>query len=149
MHRGLMAWWIWILVGLGLLTLEMLTPGGFFVFFFGLSALVVGAAVGFELGGPTWFQWLLFSVLSIGSVFLFRRRLLALLKAREGGSVGVETLVGEVATLLDDLSPGAVGKAELRGTAWNVRSEEPLLLPRGQRCRVQRVEGLTLWVKAE
>lgn len=144
-----MAWWIWILLGLGLLTLEMLTPGGFFVFFFGLSALVVGAAVGFEWGGPIWFQWLLFSVLSIGSVFLFRRRLVALLRAREGGSVGVETLVGEVATLLDDLAPGVVGKAELRGTAWSVRNEGLQPLSRGQRCRVQRVEGLTLWITAE
>ena len=144
-----MSWWIWIVLGLGLLTLEILTPGGFFVFFFGLAALVVGAAVALGAGGPAWLQWLLFSVLSIGSVFLFRRRLVAALKAREGGSVGVETLVGEVATLVDDLAPGSVGKAELRGTAWSVRSEEPRLLPRGQRCRVQRVEGLTLWVKAE
>ena len=144
-----MAWWIWILLGLGLLALEMLTPGGFFVFFFGLAALVVGAAVGGGLGGPDWLQWLLFSVLSIGSVFLFRGRLVAALKAREGGTVGVETLVGEVATLADDLAPGGVGKAELRGTAWNVRAEEPRPLQRGQRCRVQRVEGLTLWVKAE
>jgi hypothetical protein len=144
-----MSWWIWILLGLGLLTLEILTPGGFFVLFFGLSALVVGAAVALGTGGPAWLQWLLFSVLSIGSVFLFRRRLVALLKAREGGTVGVETLVGEVATLVDDLAPGGVGRAELRGTVWSVRSEEPRLLPRGQRCRVQRVEGLTLWVKAE
>jgi membrane protein implicated in regulation of membrane protease activity len=144
-----MTWWIWILLGLALLALEMVTPGGFFVFFFGLAALVVGAAVGCELGGPDWFQWMLFSVLSIGSVFLFRSRLVAALKAREGETVGVETLVGEVATLADDLAPGGVGKAELRGTAWIVRTEEPRPLPRGQRCRVQRVEGLTLWVKAE
>lgn len=144
-----MAWWIWILLGLGLLTLEMLTPGGFFVLFFGLSALVVGAAVGCGLSSTDWFQWLLFSALSIGSVFLFRGRLVAALKAREGGSVGIETLVGEVATLVDDLAPGSVGKAELRGTVWSVRTEEPRPLPRGQRCRVQRVEGLTLWVKAE
>ena len=137
------------MLGLGLLTLEMLTPGGFFVFFFGLSALVVGAAVGLELGGPPWFQWLLFSALSISSVFLFRKRLVAALKAREGGTVGVETLVGEVATLVDDLAPGGLGKAELRGTAWSVRTAEPRQLQRGQRCRVERVEGLTLWVKAE
>lgn len=144
-----MAWWIWILMGLGLLALEMLTPGGFFVFFFGLSALVVGAAVGCGLGGPDWVEWLLFSILSIGSVFLFRGRLVAALKAREGGTVGVETLVGEVATLLDDVAPGGLGKAELRGTAWSVRTVEPRQLQRGQRCRVERVEGLTLWVKAE
>ena len=144
-----MAWWIWILVGLVLLGLEMLTPGGFFVFFFGLAALIVGGAVGFGLSGPVWFQWLLFSALAIASVAFVRSRLLAWFKSREGRTVGVETLVGEVATLLDELEPGSVGKAELRGTAWNVRSQEAGVLLRGQRCRVQRVDGLTLWVKAE
>jgi membrane protein implicated in regulation of membrane protease activity len=144
-----MDWWVWLVLGLALLAVEMLTPGGFFVFFFGLSALVVGAAVGCGLGGPTWLQWLLFSVLSLGSVLFLRRRVLAWFHSREGQSVGVESLVGEAATLLEDLAPGSVGKAELRGTAWTVRSEESRPLSRGQRCRVQRVEGLTLWLRAE
>jgi inner membrane protein len=144
-----MTWWTWILLGLALLGLEMLTPGGFFLLFFGLSALVVGGVVGLALGGPAWLPWLLFSVLSITSVLFLRTHVLAWFQSREGQSVGVENLVGEAATLLADLAPGAVGKAELRGTAWNVRSEEARPLPRGQRCRVQRVEGLTLWVSAE
>ena len=50
---------------------------------------------------------------------------------------------------LEDLPPGAVGKAELRGTAWSARHEGPETLPRGRRCRVQRVEGLMLFVQAE
>ena len=144
-----MTWWTWILLALALLGLEMLTPGGFFLFFFGLSALVVGGAVALGLGGPSWFPWLLFSVLSITSVLLLRTRVLAWFQSREGQSVGLENFVGASATLLADLAPGAVGKAELRGTAWNVRSEEARPLPRGQRCRVQRVAGLTLWVTAD
>jgi inner membrane protein len=142
-----MEWWIWIFLGLVLLGLEMLTPGGFFVLFFGLAALLVGGAVGVGLGGPPWLQWLLFSVLSMSAVLFLRSRVLAWFKAGEGQAVGVETLVGEVATLLADLAPGAVAKVELRGTVWSARSDAPL--PRGQRCRVRRVEGLTLWVEAE
>ena len=30
-----MDWWLWVLLGLGLLALEMATPGGFFALFFG------------------------------------------------------------------------------------------------------------------
>ncbi len=61
----------------------------------------------------------------------------------------MDTLVGEVATLTDDLAAGAVGKAELRGTTWTVlnRGEGPLA--RGQRCRVVAVDGLTLQVRGE
>jgi membrane protein implicated in regulation of membrane protease activity len=143
-----MTWWAWVLVGLGLLGIEVLTPGGFFVLFFGLAALVVGALAGLGLHGPPWLQWLLFSVLAVSSLLLFRRRLLERLRAAGDGAM-TGGLIGDVAVLLDDLPPGAVGKAELRGTAWSVRHDGPAPLPRGHRCRVERVEGLTLHVKPE
>jgi membrane protein implicated in regulation of membrane protease activity len=142
-----MAWWVWLLAGLGLLGFELLTPGGFFILFFGLGALIVGALAGLGLTEPVWLQWLLFSLLSVGSLLLFRRRLLAWLQSPEArAAVG---LVGDVAVLLDDVPPGAVGKAELRGTAWSVRHDGPETLARGRRCRVERVDGLTLHVRPE
>jgi len=143
-----MDWWLWILLGLTLLVLEILTPGGFFVLFFGIAALIVGATVGLGAGGPGWFQGVLFSALSILSLLFFRGPLLARFNSHEHKTSTVDTLVGEVAVLLEDLPPGAVGKAELRGSAWNAQSEEERHLGKGQRCRVQRVEGLTLWVRA-
>jgi len=142
-----MAWWVWILAGLGLFGLEMLTPGGFFVFFFGLAAIVVGALAGLGLTAPVWLQWLLFSLLSVCSLILFRRRLLGQPPPARGSAVG--SLVGDVAVLLDDLPPGAVGKAELRGSAWSVRHDGPDTLVRGRRCRVEQVDGLTLRVRPE
>jgi len=45
-----MAWWLWLVLGLALLASEAFTPGTFFVFFFGLSAIAVGLAVWL---GPT------------------------------------------------------------------------------------------------
>ena len=143
-----MAWWVWALAGLGLLAVEVLTPGGFFVLFFGLAALVVGLLVAIGVGGPPWVQWLMFSVLSVVSLLMFRRRLIDYFKAGETG-VGVETLIGEAGVLLDDSAPGALGKAELRGTVWTVRNADTRALPRGRRVRVERVEGLTLWVRGE
>ena len=60
-----------------------------------------------------------------------------------------ETMVGEVAILTEDLDPGGVGRAELRGTTWTVRPSGAGSFRRGDRCRVDRVDGLTLWVKPE
>jgi len=39
------------------------------------------------------------------------------------------------------------GKAELRGTAWNARNVGDTPIAESQRCRVERVDGLTLWVR--
>jgi membrane protein implicated in regulation of membrane protease activity len=142
-----MTWWLWVLVGFGLLGLEALTPGGFFVLFFGLAAVLVGLLDSLGLAGPDWLQWLLFSLLSVGSLMLFRGRLVERLGMPGAAEVG--GLVGNVAVLLDDLPPGAVGKAELRGTAWSVRHEGADTLPRGRRCVVDRVDGLMLHVRPE
>lgn len=145
----MLTWWLWVVLGLGLMLLEILTPGGFFVLFFGVAAVVVGVLVGLNMGGPAWFQWLLFSLVSILSLLLFRGRLLAKFQFQEPrADKKIDTLVGEVVVLLDDLPPGAVGKAELRGTAWNAQNGSEQFLQKGQRCRVQRVEGLTLWIRA-
>lgn len=144
-----MAWWLWILLGLALLAFEALTPGGFFTLFFGIGAIVVGLLAAAEVGGPPWVQWLLFSFVSIVSLVLFRRRLQRWMESRPPVQDPVDSLVGASAVLLDDLLPGDVGKAELRGSSWTVRTDAPTTIPKGTRCRVERADGLTLWVRPE
>jgi inner membrane protein len=143
-----MAWWLWVLLGFGLLACELLTPGGFFFLFFGFGAVVVGAIVWAGLAEPVWMQWLLFSVISLVFLVPLRGRLLRRMGSDEHGA-SVDSLVGQLAVLLDDLSPGEMGKAELRGTAWNARNGDQRALRRGQRGKVTRVDGLTLWLQAE
>jgi len=94
-------------------------------------------------------EWLLFSAISIVSLLLFRKPLLEWMKRREPPRAAVDSLIGETAVLTEDLPAGGVGKAELRGTSWNVRAREGTGLPRGQRTKVERVDGLTLWVRVE
>lgn len=73
-----MEWWMWVLVGLLLLLVELVTPGGFYFIFFGIGAVVVGVLAGLGAGGLVWFQFLLFSILSLVSLWLFREKLLKL-----------------------------------------------------------------------
>lgn len=143
-----MTWWIWILAGLGVLLLELITPGGFYFLFFGAAALVVGVLAGLGIG-PDWLLWLVFSVLSVGSLLVFRGPLLRKLKAGESGAHAVDSLIGQSVVITEDAAAGGLGKAELRGTVWNVQNAgaEPLAV--GRRCRVLRVDGLKLVVQAE
>jgi membrane protein implicated in regulation of membrane protease activity len=144
-----MPWSLWILLGFVLLAMELATPGGFFIAFFGVAALVVGLLTGLSVIETIWLQWVLFSALSVVSVLVFRKPLLGWMKRREPALPAVDSLVGEAALLTEDLAPGGIGKAELRGASWSVRSREEKGLRQGQRCRVEQVEGLTLWVRAE
>jgi hypothetical protein len=141
-------WWIWILLGLGLLVVEVVTPGGFYVLFFGVGALVVGVLAGLGAAGPDWMQWLLFSVVSVVSLLLLRGRLLKRMEVRSE-LPPLDTLEGEIAVPAEDLAPGAIGKAELRGTAWTAQNVGDRPLAHGQRARVVRVDGLMLKLRAE
>jgi membrane protein implicated in regulation of membrane protease activity len=142
-----MAWWIWVLAGLVLLVAEVATPGGFFAVFFGAGAILVGALKGVGWDGPAWAEWLVFTVLSILSLAFFRDPLMRRFNLKSGKPV--DRMEGEAALVTDEVSPGGVGKAELRGATWTARTSGTATLPRGQRCRVDRVEGLTLWLRAE
>lgn len=143
-----MVWWLWVLLGLGLLALEMATPGGFFALFFGVSALVVGVLVGAGAGGPGWLQWLLFSLISVAALFTLRRPLQSRLSAGVSG-LPVDSLLASTAVALEELPAGTIGKVELRGSAWSARNNSDRTLAKGQRCTVEKVEGLMLWVRAE
>jgi membrane protein implicated in regulation of membrane protease activity len=144
-----MTWWLWLAVGLLLVGFELAAPGGFFIIFFGVGALAVGVLAAAGLGGPLWTQGLLFSVLSIVSLLLFRNPLLRRMRVTETSSPAMDTLAGELAIPLEDLAPGAVGRAELRGSVWQARNGGSQPIGKGQRCRVLRAEGLMLWIQPE
>ena len=143
-----MIWWAWLLLGFALLGGEVLTPGGFYLLFFGLGALVVGVLGVTGVLLPAWAQWLLFSALSIVATLLFRKPLLARLEASTPRRSSAE-LTGEIAVPTAPIAPGSVGRAELRGTVWSARNGSPTELPAGQRCRVVRVDGLQLVLEPE
>jgi membrane protein implicated in regulation of membrane protease activity len=141
-------WWHWLVLGLVLVIAEMASAGGFYIIFFGVGALIVGVLSAFGLAGPVWMQLLLFAVISVAGLVLFRGRLLKSFQP-DAQAPAVDTLVGEIAVVAEDVGAGGVGRVELRGTAWSARSATGASLARGARCRVTRVDGLMLYVEPE
>ncbi len=143
-----MDWWIWMLLGLGLLVAELTMPSGLYFLFFGISAVLVGALVGLDVALTVWMQWLLFSVLAIGALLVLRKPLKARLNLGPKEH-DIDTLVGEVAIVTEDIPVSGAGQVQFRGSPWTAKQVGDVSLTRGQRCRVERVEGLTLWVRPE
>ena len=143
-----MVWWIWVLAGFALLVFELVSPGGFYVFFFGSGALAVGLLAALGVAETLWLQGLLFAALSVVSLLCFRRPILNKMQAN-APSGEVDTLVGASAVAQGEIEPGGRGKVELRGSTWNARNSGETPLGRDQSCLVERVEGLTLWVRPD
>jgi membrane protein implicated in regulation of membrane protease activity len=144
-----MLWWFWITLGLILAMLELAVPTSFFLLFFGLSGAVVGFLTLFGLAGTASVQVLLFSVLSVLSLLLLRGPLLRRVHRDDWMRRPVDALTEDIATTLEEIAPGSIGRVELRGTAWSARNAGAGVLSKGQRCAVQRVDGLTLYIVPE
>jgi membrane protein implicated in regulation of membrane protease activity len=144
-----MAWWAWLVLGIGLLGVEMFViDAQFYLVFIGLSAAVVGL---FGLAGidlPVWMQWLVFSALALVAMLGFRRRLYELTRGRVG-VVDERLTVGDRVAVASRLEPGQSGRVEYRGSNWTARNVGDVAIEAGREAVIAEVDGLTLKLKAE
>jgi membrane-bound serine protease (ClpP class) len=134
-----------ILVGLGLLALEVKVASHGVLAAGGLLALVLGALV---LVNSPWPQARihLFTALSValpvGVIMVVMLRYVIAAKRRKAvtGEAGMVDSVGVTKT---DLGP--FGKVLVHGELWDARARQPIA--KGTRVRVREVEGLTLVVE--
>src|SRR5262247_3585186 len=101
-----MMWWHWLLLGLVLAAAEMAAAGGFYFIFFGVAAFAISLLQLARLVEATWLQLLLFSVLSVASLLLFRNPLMRRLHLTPGRT-DIDWLAGAVGTVLEAMEPGA------------------------------------------
>ncbi len=144
-----MPWWAWMVLGIGLLGVEMFViDAQFYLVFIGLSAAVVGllGLVGVDL--PQWAQWLAFGVLAIVAMVAFRRRVYVLVRG-SAGHVEERLTLGDRVVVAARLEPGQSGRVEYRGSNWAARNAGDQAIEAGREAVITRVDGLTLHVKAE
>lgn len=141
-----MPWWGWIVIGTLIFCAELFAiDAQFYLIFIGAGAIIVGLAGLLGLHFPEWGQWLLFAILSVGSMVLFRRKLYDKIR---GGAVPVSDSVTGGRIVVDhELLPGASGRADYRGTTWTVWNIGDQPIPAGGSATIESVEGLTLKVR--
>jgi len=140
-----MDWWVWVLLAFLLLTIEFFATTAH-VGFFAVGAFLVAIIVGVGIPMPLWGQLLTFSISSVFLLIFVR----PIVVRKLGLSVThvVDSLVGEQAVAMSDIPVSAEGKAEMRGSSWTARNVGETPLTKGQRCFVEEVVGLTIYVRA-
>ena len=102
--------WVWGILGLVLLAFEMAT-GTFYVLWFGIAALIVAAALSVIPTINIAFQLLLFSVLSLGSLAIWKRFYKkTATDSRVGQSQGDE--IGRTGTVIESVSAKKNGRIQ-------------------------------------
>ena len=137
-------WWHWWIAAAVLAALETVAPGAVAIWF-AAGAGIVGTLL-LLVPLPWQLQLVLFGVLSVAALFLWRRFRTS---GPESGELPRlnrrgEQYVGQLCTLLEPIS-GGYGRARVGDSVWKVRGPE---LPAGASVRVTGSEGTVLTVEA-
>jgi membrane protein implicated in regulation of membrane protease activity len=131
-----MPWWFWCIGGLALMIAELLTPLGFYLFFLGFSALVVGGISATGLLQTIEAQGLLFAVVALASSVLFARAFQRKLRVPKMK----EDTVGQVVKVLAHVPAGELGSGELWGSPWRIQNIDSRDLPADSKAVVVGIE---------
>jgi membrane protein implicated in regulation of membrane protease activity len=143
-----MPWWGWLVLGIGLLGVEMfVVDAQFYLVFIGVAAAMVGLVglAGIDL--PQWAQWLVFAALAIVTMFAFRKRVYAVVRGR-GGQVEAPVTTGDRVRVSMRLEPGQSGRVDYRGSTWTARNVDDRAIEAGAEALISHVDGLTLHLKS-
>ena len=134
-----------IVIGISLMVAEAFAPSFGALGIGGIAAFIFGAIIMFDTGVPG-FGISYGFVIGVALVFaaLIIWLLGYLLRLRRRGAVsGVESVIGGVATALEDFSD--TGKVWHQGEAWKARSSAPVT--RNQQVVINNMDGLVLVVE--
>ncbi len=140
------AYWNWLLLGLVLIIAEILAPGIYLVWF-GVGALAVGGIL-FLLPTVGWqLQWLLFVMLSMGSIvvwWLYDKNRSDSTQQTSLNRRG-EQYIGREVTL-DTPIVNRQGRVRVDDSSWKIEGPD---CPAGTRVRIVGVDGIVLKVTAD
>ena len=135
--------WSWVVAGLVILALELVVPGGIFLWL-GISAVVTGVVS--ALVTVSWpLQFLIFGVLAVASVAIW-------LRIRPHGTPSdrpflnrrANRYVGQEVVLAEPIRDGH-GRVVLDDTTWRIQGPN---LAAGQKVRIVDADGAVLKVEA-
>jgi membrane protein implicated in regulation of membrane protease activity len=127
-----------------MLVSELLTPGGFYLLFIGIAAIITGIISPFIC--TTWIDITLFALILTFCIAILRKPLVASVKKSTPKS-DITEFIGETATTITDIPAGKEGKIELRGTIWNGKNESTIDLSKNAQCTITARDGLLLLLK--
>ena len=130
----------WIVFGVILMVIEILTPT-FFIFWFGLGSLAAAVVAYFHEN--TLLELLTFVIVS-AILVLSTRRLAKKLSGEQIRSINVDDIVGKEAIVIErvDNNAGTAGVVKINGDMWRAVSfDDNITFEKGELAVIEKVEG--------
>ena len=135
------------LIWLGLLVAFLLAEGSTVALVsIWFAAGSLAALIASLLGAPLWLQVLLFVAVSVGLLAMLRPFVRKYLRPRMSRT-NVDAVVGSQGFVTEDIdNVAASGQVKLGAMPWTARSTSGEPIPTGTRVRVDKVEGVKVYV---
>lgn len=142
-------WFVWALIGICCIGLEMLMPG-FVIFFFGLGGLLTAvlSLIPF-IAGLVWLQVLFFIIFTIFSLVVLRKKFSKIFEGtvfKSKSGTYEDDGIGQFADVIEPISSIQEGRIRFRGTTWKALSNG-VEIPVGQRVRIINRENVSYIVE--
>ena len=137
-----MTWYVWLILFLVFLGLEIMTTGVFFFLCFSTGALF---AMLFSLLGANFqTELVVFCAVSLASILLIRP-LFRKYIAKQKTETNVDSLIGVNAPVIEEIKVNSMGKVKIEGEIWLAVSKEDIA--KGETVTIESVDGTKLVVK--
>lgn len=134
---------LWFILLILFIFLEAATVAVVSVWF---AAGSLGAMISALFGAPFWLQIGLFILISFGLLLLLRPISGKLLKPKVK-STNLDAVIGSQGVVLEEISnKTAQGRVKLGNMEWSARSTEDIKIPVGTQIKVDRIEGVKVFV---
>ena len=136
---------LWVVIGVALLIAEILSVS-FYSIFFGIGALITALFIYLGLADDLTAQLLIFGVASMGSLLIFRKKLLDVF---DKNSKEFKEIVDDFAKVSSPIPPHGEGKVFYRGADWIAYSNMDHSIEKNTRVRIRKIDGIKLMVDPE
>lgn len=142
----LLAWHVWMILGILFIIIEIFDPAFFFVSL-GIGAIVTGLlALLPSMKDNILLQIFLFAIFSF-IAFLFARKMGKKILANPGQETNVFALKGKFAFVTTEIHTDDKGRVKVGGEEWVAISEDNLPIDIGEKVVVMGIDGNKLIVK--
>ena len=135
--------WFWFAIAVICAVIEGMTLGLTTVWFALSAVLMIFISM---LHPPFYVQCVLFALVALLLLFFTRPIALKLLHAKRE-KTNADSLIGKKAVVLQTITGWEKGQVKINGAVWTAASVDGAVIPAGDECIIEKIEGVTLIVK--
>ena len=137
-------WAIWIIAAIIFAIIEIYTPS-FFIIWFSVGSIAAAITsvftdnIGIQLG--------IFILLSLILVLSTKKLTDKFITKKNGYKTNSDKLIGKVGVVTEEIDPlEAKGRIKIQGESWKAATENDSKIEKGEKVKVEKIDGVTLFV---